>query len=317
MKRRNLMLAGLLPGLGLAQAQPRIVSVGGAVTETVFALGAQGQLVGVDTTSLFPADATRLPQVGYARTLSAEGVLALLPQLLLASGEAGPPQVLAQLQRAGVRVEVLDEQHRFDGILARTARIGQLCGREREAAQLQARLQQDWAARPKPPAGSAPRVLFVLAHAGGQLRVAGEGTGADAMLALAGARNAFAGVQGYKPLTAEATLQAAPDVGEAPALAAGHVLEAEPVERGHCEYQLVHTLDGVADGERPDRLARRQIVLQLIQDAPGVERDLVARDRRQPLRRGERRTKRTRRREGMQEVEHGALAHGSFHIEIG
>jgi iron complex transport system substrate-binding protein len=64
MKRRNLMLAGLLPGLGLAQAQPRIVSVGGAVTETVFALGAQGQLVGVDTTSLFPADATRLPQVG-------------------------------------------------------------------------------------------------------------------------------------------------------------------------------------------------------------------------------------------------------------
>lgn len=130
MRRRDcLALAGLLPGLGAAQAQaqqPRMVSVGGAVTETVFALGAQGQLAGVDTTSLFPADATRLPQVGYARTLSAEGVLALKPQLLLASGEAGPPQVLQQLQRAGVRVEVLDDQHRFDGILARTVRIGQV-----------------------------------------------------------------------------------------------------------------------------------------------------------------------------------------------
>jgi iron complex transport system substrate-binding protein len=55
-------------------------------------------------------------------------------------------------------------------------------------------------------------VLFVLAHAGGQLRVAGEGTGADAMLALAGVRNAFAGMHGYKPLTAEAALQAAPDI---------------------------------------------------------------------------------------------------------
>ena len=77
MKRRDcLLLAGLLPGLGVAQAQPRVVSVGGAVTETVFALGAQGQLAGVDTTSLFPVDATRLPQVGYARTLSAEGVRA-------------------------------------------------------------------------------------------------------------------------------------------------------------------------------------------------------------------------------------------------
>lgn len=211
-KRRVVLSAALLPAFAHAQPQPRIVSVGGAVTETVFALGAQGQLVGVDTTSLFPVDATKLPQVGYARTLSAEGVLALTPQVLLASGEAGPPQVLAQLKSAGVRVEVLDEQHRFDGVLARTQRVGALCGREREAARLTAKLQQDWAARPRSPAGPVPRVLFVLAHAGGQLRVAGEGTSADAMITLAGARNAFAGVQGYKPLTAEAALQAAPDI---------------------------------------------------------------------------------------------------------
>jgi iron complex transport system substrate-binding protein len=212
MRRRSLLGAALLPAFVHAQTQPRIVSVGGAVTETAFALGAQGQLVGVDTTSFFPLDATKLPQVGYARTLSAEGVLALKPQLLLASGEAGPPLVLTQLKSAGVRVEVLDDQHRFDGVLARTQRIGALCGREREAAQLTAKLQQEWAARPKPPAGSAPKVLFVLAHAGGQLRVAGEGTSADAMLTLAGARNALAGLQGYKPLTAEAALQAAPDL---------------------------------------------------------------------------------------------------------
>lgn len=212
MKRRELLLAALTPAAVHAHPQPRIVSVGGAVTETVYALNAQSQLVGVDTTSLFPDVATRLPQVGYARTLSAEGVLALAPQLLLASGEAGPPQVLDQLRRAGVRVEVLDEQHRFDGVVERTRRLGALCGRSAEAAQLVARLQQDWAARPRPPAGSAPRVLFVLAHAAGSLRVAGEGTAADAMLMLAGARNAFAGVQGYKPLTAEAALQAAPDL---------------------------------------------------------------------------------------------------------
>ncbi|PTT76963.1 hemin ABC transporter substrate-binding protein, partial [Pelomonas sp. HMWF004] len=111
MKRRHCLAWGLMPGLAVAQARPRVVSVGGAVTETVFLLSAQSQLVGVDTTSLFPVDATRLPQVGYARALAAEGVLALAPQLLLASGEAGPPHVLAQLRRAGVRVEVLDDQH--------------------------------------------------------------------------------------------------------------------------------------------------------------------------------------------------------------
>ncbi len=57
----------------------RIVSVGGALTETLYALGAQGDLVGVDTTSLFPEAARALPSVGYARTLSAEGVLSLRP----------------------------------------------------------------------------------------------------------------------------------------------------------------------------------------------------------------------------------------------
>lgn len=212
MRRRDCVALALLPAVVQAQAQPRIVSVGGAVTETVYALNAQSQLVGVDTTSLFPDAATRLPQVGYARTLAAEGVLALAPQLLLASGEAGPPQVLEQLKRAGVRVEVLDEQHRFDGVVERSRRIGVLCGRPAEAGRLVERLQQDWAARPRPPAGAAPRVLFVLAHAAGSLRVAGEGTAADAMLTLAGARNALAGVQGYKPLAAEAALQAAPDV---------------------------------------------------------------------------------------------------------
>lgn len=212
MRRRDCVALALLPAVVQAQAQPRIVSVGGAVTETVYALNAQSQLVGVDTTSLFPEVATRLPQVGYARTLAAEGVLALAPQLLLASGEAGPPQVLEQLKRAGVRVEVLDEQHRFDGVVERSRRIGVLCGRPAEAARLVERLQQDWAARPRPPAGATPRVLFVLAHAAGSLRVAGEGTAADAMLTLAGARNALAGVQGYKPLAAEAALQAAPDV---------------------------------------------------------------------------------------------------------
>lgn len=212
MRRRDLLALGLMPGMAWAQGQPRIVSVGGAVTETVYALGAQGQLAGVDTTSLFPAEAMKLPQVGYARTLSAEGLLALSPQLLLASADAGPPNVLEQIKRAGVRVEVLDEHHQFEGVLARTQRIGALCGREREAERLVARLRQDWAALPKPPAGSSPKVLFVLAHAGGQLRVAGEGTSAHAMITLAGGRNAMAGVQGYKPLTAEAALQAAPDV---------------------------------------------------------------------------------------------------------
>ncbi len=57
-----------------------------------------------------------------------------------------------------------------------------------------------------------PRVLFVLAHAGGSPMVAGRGTAADAMIALAGAENAAATFDGYKPLTAEAAVAAHPEV---------------------------------------------------------------------------------------------------------
>ena len=80
----------------------RIVSVGGALTEIVYALEAQGELVGVDTTSLYPVVAQQLPQVGYARTLSAEGVLSLAPTQLIATEEAGPQAVLRQVRDAGV-----------------------------------------------------------------------------------------------------------------------------------------------------------------------------------------------------------------------
>ncbi len=79
-----------------AQAQrstakmPRIVSVSGATTEIVYALGAEKQLVGTDTTSLFPAAALQTPKVGYMRQLSAEGLLSLKPDAVIGTTEAGP-----------------------------------------------------------------------------------------------------------------------------------------------------------------------------------------------------------------------------------
>ncbi len=76
-------------GRRLRPESPRIVSIGGPVTEIVYALGADKDLVGVDTSSIYPEAATKLPQVGYQRMLSAEGVLALHPTLILASADAG------------------------------------------------------------------------------------------------------------------------------------------------------------------------------------------------------------------------------------
>jgi iron complex transport system substrate-binding protein len=202
---------------GAAEAR-RIISIGGAVTETFYALGAQGELVGADTTSLFPQAATRLPSVGYARSLSAEGVLSLRPTLIVANEDAGPPAVLRQLEAARVPLVLLDGGHRFEGTLARTQRLADLCGRIDAGQTMVARLQQEWAAGRERVAQlgkgrAAPRVLFVLSHSTAQMRVAGRDTGADAMITYAGGINVLGtAFEGYKPLTPEAVIAAAPEV---------------------------------------------------------------------------------------------------------
>jgi iron complex transport system substrate-binding protein len=81
-------------GSAHADSLQRLVSVNGSVTEVVYALGAQGQLVGVDTTSKYPPETQKLPNVGYQRQLSAEGVLSLQPSLVLVTEDAGPPTAL-------------------------------------------------------------------------------------------------------------------------------------------------------------------------------------------------------------------------------
>ena len=63
----------------------RVVSVGGAVTEILYGLGLEKNIVGIDTTSLYPPRAAaEKPSVGYMRQLSAEGVLGLRPTVILA-----------------------------------------------------------------------------------------------------------------------------------------------------------------------------------------------------------------------------------------
>ncbi|PHV46769.1 hemin ABC transporter substrate-binding protein [Janthinobacterium sp. BJB301] len=196
----------------------RIVSVGGALTEIVYALEAQGELVGVDTTSLYPAVAQQLPQVGYARTLSAEGVLSLAPTQLIATEEAGPQTVLRQVRDAGVPVAVLNANNKFEGLLERVKQVGQITGRADPAARLAQALQQQWdgaLGKVRQRSHAPVRVLFILAHAPNQVMVGGRETGADAMLAYAGAVNVMggpAGFAGYKPLTPEAVIAARPDI---------------------------------------------------------------------------------------------------------
>jgi iron complex transport system substrate-binding protein len=198
-----------------AQEPTRIVSAGGSVTEILYALGAEKRIVGVDSTSLFPLEALRTkPNVGYLRALSAEGLLALQPDVILAAEGAGPADAIDLARKAGVRFVAFDEGHSPDSIRHKIEAIGDLVGRKDAATRLahdvQAKFDALAAARAK--IAEPRRALLLLGFQNGRAMAAGDGTAADAVMRLAGIVNAGAGMQGYKQLSDEAVVAAAPDI---------------------------------------------------------------------------------------------------------
>jgi iron complex transport system substrate-binding protein len=221
-----LAAAGAMQGVTVAKAAAptaqRVVVIGGALAEIVYALGRADALVGSDTTCTYPREAQSLPKVGYQRALSAEGLLSLEPTLILASAEAGPPSVLQRVAGAGVKLVTFEEGHDVASVREKIIGVARALDAENAGQTLLARFDRAWTATTtriaaaqdasKRDAKTPPSVLFLMSPTGNQPMVAGQHTAADAMLAYAGARNAMQGFSGYRALTPEALVAAQPDI---------------------------------------------------------------------------------------------------------
>ena len=215
----NLTLLAMLVVLGVNQAMAdedtpplRVLSIGGAVTEIVYALEMEHRLIGRDTTSNFPPEVTELPDVGYMRALSPEGVLAIAPDLIIAVEGAGPPETIDVLNDAGIAFVTIPEG--FDGAALRTKveAVAQALGVTDRGAILADQIDGELQAASDIIGPDAPRVLFILSMQSGRVMASGSGTAADAIITMAGGQNAFTAFEGYLPVTDEAVLAAAPDV---------------------------------------------------------------------------------------------------------
>ncbi|WP_027614090.1 hemin ABC transporter substrate-binding protein [Pseudomonas sp. URIL14HWK12:I6] len=209
---------GLLASLQATAADlpQRWVSAGGALSEWVSVLGGESKLVGVDTTSQHPQSLKKLPSIGYQRSLSAEGILSLRPDILIGSEEMGPPPVIAQVKSAKVRVELFSAQPDLPTLEKNVTHLGQLLGAQAQAAQLLESYQQQLAAQKARVAElqtkqKAPGVLVLIGHAGGKPLIAGKDTAADWLLQRAGGHN-LATHTGYKPFSVESLAGLDPEV---------------------------------------------------------------------------------------------------------
>lgn len=205
------LLIKLMLGFSSAGAQPaRVISLGGSVTEIVYALGAERQLVGTDQSSLYPSAAQKLPSVGYYRRLPIEGVASLRPTLVIASEHAGPPQVMAQLSTLKIKVVRVSDAPTIESLQQRVKEIARALD---QVSQGDVVLREfDQALKLAKAMTVTPRQAITVVMRGGKLLGAGRDTAAGVVLQEAGLMNALSAQESYRPLSAEALSALAPEV---------------------------------------------------------------------------------------------------------
>ncbi|WP_413491545.1 heme/hemin ABC transporter substrate-binding protein [Morganella psychrotolerans] len=208
---RSLLLLILLFTCSSALSEHRrIITLGGDVTEIVFALGAGDRVIARDTTSEHPPEVKQLPDVGYFRLLNTEGLLSLQPSLVLASELAYPSAVLKQVSAAGVSVITISATPGLSAITTKISQIADALALQTEAEPLIEKIRNQLDAVKQTPLPV--KVLFLLNHSGTAPLAAGQNTAADGIIRAAGGQNAVTTFQRYRPLSAEGMISAQPDL---------------------------------------------------------------------------------------------------------
>lgn len=198
------------------------LDLSGSLAATVFGLGLGDSVVGRDTSTGFPeaADLPLVTQNGHE--LNGEAILALEPTVILTDSSIGPWDVVLQMRDSGIPVVVLSPQRNLDNIDDLVTQVAAALGAPAAGEALNAQIASEVSATmadiaalaPSDPADR-PRVMFFYVRGNaGIYYIFGEGSGADALIESLGAVDVAKeiGWQGMRPMTAEALIDAAPDV---------------------------------------------------------------------------------------------------------
>ena len=197
-----------------ACAAERIVAIGGDVNEIISALREEKRIIGNDITSTYPESINNIKKVGYARNLSAEGILSLKPDLIILNKEAGPEAVVDQLKKSGVKVEIIKERNSIHGVKNKIEAVAELFGQEKKGKELIKHLEEKMAEVEKitDAVKEKKKVIYIMQHAGSAPIVAGKKSAAESMIELAGADSISTSYYGYKPLNAEELIKMNPEI---------------------------------------------------------------------------------------------------------
>jgi iron complex transport system substrate-binding protein len=208
---RYILQLGILLSFFSVQGQ-RIITAGSAITETVCALGDCSKIIASDRTSLYPAEIQKLPSIGYRTGISAEGIISLKPTLFIVEADYVKPEVIEQIQSAGITVVAIDRKFSFEGTKELIQKIAATLNKQEEGKKLISKIESELAEAKKivSQSNTSPRVLCVFNRDKASLNIAGTNTFSE-ILTYVGAVPAVTGVEGYKPLSTETLITSRAD----------------------------------------------------------------------------------------------------------
>lgn len=191
-------------------ATQKIVSLNGAVTEIVAALGHEKEIVGVDVTSTYPSSVqTTAKDLGHVRGISIEGIMALNPTLIIGTDKDLSPELLEKIKKTGVKAKLFTQKFTPDGTKKLIADVAGALG-HKDFSALTTKIDTDLKNVKR--LAKAPKVLFIYARGANMMMVSGTGTPVEKTIELAGGKNAVTEFADFKPLTPEALIKGNPDV---------------------------------------------------------------------------------------------------------
>ncbi len=190
-------------------AQPqRVVSLSPAVTEIIYALGAQDLLVGRTDFCVYPDEASEIPSIGGISNLNIESILALNPDLVI-SGSMVSKKATDQMDQMGTPMVCVIEKPKFEALYDNILAIGKLVGKEHEADSLNALLRDRVSQLPTTDS-PLPTVYYVVGFGAGGNFTAGGNTFINDIIRMAGGRNIAEGIEGWS-YSLEALMKEDPD----------------------------------------------------------------------------------------------------------
>ncbi len=193
-----------------ASVRARIISLAPDLTEIIYALGLENDLVGVSDYSNFPPEAQAKPSVGSFMAPNLEKILLLTPTHVLTRTGATPSYISQILQAHPISVLSFQAQNEND-IYETLQRVGQLFGKEKKASELIVHMKKTFLKIQKETSlKKTPSVLVQIEEI--PIMVAGRGTLIDRAIILAGGKNAAQAYSGYPKLQKEVAWKLNPDI---------------------------------------------------------------------------------------------------------